>query len=66
MKTLELFAKNIKCMGCVNNITTSLLEIEGVDRLGVELESGKINISGTNLSKTAITERLNTLGYPAD
>ena len=66
METLELFTKNIKCMGCVNNINTGLLEIKGVKRVDVELETGKVNITGTNLSKTAITEVLSTLGYPAN
>ena len=64
MEKLELFAQNIKCMGCINNINTGLLEIPGIDLVEVDIETGKVSVSGTNLQKNVITEKMSILGYP--
>jgi len=64
METLEIFAQNIKCMGCVNNIKTGLADIPGIERIEVDIETGKVSITGTSLQKNIITEKIAVLGYP--
>jgi len=64
MNTLEFLAKNIKCMGCVNNIKTGLSEMNGIENVDVDLESGKVSVSGSGLSKPGIEDKLKVLGYP--
>ena len=61
--TLELIAQNIKCNGCANSIKKGLSEVEGVEEVTVNIETGAVTVKG-NASKESISEELSKLGYP--
>ena len=55
--------ENIKCGGCVNSIKTALLKLNNVDDVDIDKETGIVKVFGS-VEKTAITLKLNALGYP--
>ncbi len=58
---------NVKCGGCVNSITKSVSEIEGVSDVYVDLESATIEFEATNDSVIEqVKHKLESLGYPMD
>jgi len=64
MSSIKLTVQNIKCGGCVANIINGLSPMEGIDSVEVDQESGVVQIIGTNLDKSTITDKLSELGYP--
>ena len=64
MSSLNLIVTNVKCDGCVDNIINGLSTIDGMDDVAVDKLSGTIQITGTNLDKSTITNKLSELGYP--
>ncbi|MDH3327563.1 MAG: heavy-metal-associated domain-containing protein [Gammaproteobacteria bacterium] len=64
MDTLNLKASNVKCGGCVSNIENGLQDVEGIDAVSVTIDGGKVSITGTNLNRDAISNKLIELGYP--
>lgn len=55
--------ENIKCSGCINRIKTSLLTIEGVEIVTINLELEMISVEGI-FHREKIIAKLNELGYP--
>ncbi|MDH5446914.1 MAG: heavy-metal-associated domain-containing protein [Gammaproteobacteria bacterium] len=56
--------QNVKCGGCASNIQNGLAELNGVDKVEVNIESGEVDISGEKLDRQQLTEMLSRLGYP--
>ena len=61
---LDLTVKNVKCAGCVSAIQDGLTVMDGVDAVTVDIDSGNIKISGQQLNRQAIADKLAELGYP--
>ena len=55
---------NVKCAGCVKAIETGLLALDGVSGVTVDIPTGQVNVTGTTLSRTALSGKLAELGYP--
>lgn len=65
MKSSEILVDNIKCGGCANNVQLSLKKIAGVGKVDVQIEEGKVTLEyDTDETKTAVLEKLASLGYP--
>ncbi len=64
MKKLELFVENIKCGGCMTSIKKGILELNGVSQVEIAIEDEKITIEGNHLNRSAITKKLDGMGYP--
>jgi len=61
----EVFTvKNVKCGGCVSAIENGLKELPGVEAVEVIIESGQVTVSGSDLSREALSSKLQELGYP--
>jgi copper chaperone len=56
---------NLKCSGCVSQVTKKLQEIEGISDLRVDLELGLVRYQANSavISKQVLTQ-LTALGYP--
>ena len=62
---LEKFeVTNVKCGGCASNIRNGLLGIAGVQEVAVEIQGGKVAVSGENLDRGVLADKLRQLGYP--
>lgn len=55
--------ENIKCNGCINRIKTSLLTIEGVETVAINLELEMLSVEGA-FDREKVIAKLNELGYP--
>jgi len=64
MNAIEFKAQNIKCMGCVNAIKDGLKGAHGIETVEVDLENKQVSITGNDLSRELIAEKMTTLGYP--
>lgn len=62
MYTIEV--ENIKCSGCVKSIKSSLLKIEGIENVEVDIDNELVHISGPETTKTVAMQKLETMGYP--
>lgn len=57
-------ASNIKCGGCAANIENGLKTLAGVSDIKVDISSGNVTVSGENLDRASISQKLAELGYP--
>lgn len=64
MTTHQLFVENLRCSGCVNSIQTALMKMKGVTAVEVTLAEDKVCVSGVNVEKEELVEKLAALGYP--
>lgn len=61
----EIFnVKNVKCGGCASAIENGLKSLPGVDSIEVAIDTGKVTVIGSELSRERITGKLQELGYP--
>jgi len=61
----EIFTvKNVKCGGCVSAIENGLKDLPGVENVEVVIDGGQVTVSGSDLSREAISAKLQELGYP--
>ncbi len=59
--------ENIKCGGCANSINQKLLQVEGIEGVSVDVESGRITLSTEQTSDTfrhTVLAKLTAMGYP--
>lgn len=64
-QNLEIKAQNIKCGGCAATIENGLKPLPGIEQVSVEIDSGLVRITGSELSEQQIRDKLSELGYPA-
>jgi copper chaperone CopZ len=64
MESIEIFVENIKCCGCMNSIRTTLLKLEGVRDVQINKETDRVSVSGEQLNRETVINKLATLGYP--
>lgn len=58
-------ANNMKCNGCANSIRTSLLKINGISEVEVNLEESIVEIETEDESKVdEVKSKLSNMGYP--
>ncbi len=55
---------NIKCGGCANSIRKTLMALEGVEDVAVDIEEGCVQVSGDEHSRRQVVEKLAAMGYP--
>ncbi|AHE99432.1 heavy-metal-associated domain-containing protein [Thioalkalivibrio paradoxus] len=61
---MRIEVENIKCGGCANSIRKGLLELEGIDRVEVDIEGGVVEFQADETRRAEIAERLAAMGYP--
>lgn len=64
MQTERFQVKNVKCGGCVSSIRQGLLTITGVKDVAVVIQGGEVIVSGEDLNREALAQKLIQLGYP--
>lgn len=64
METIKINVLNVKCGGCTSNIEKGLMTVEGVESVKAVVDGGEVTITGNNLDRNAINEKLASLGYP--
>jgi copper chaperone len=66
MKTIDLEVQGMSCDSCVNHVTQALKPVSGVDDVAVDLQSGRVRVSGTfDAGVERLVSALADAGYPA-
>ncbi|MHB8473763.1 MAG: heavy-metal-associated domain-containing protein [Gammaproteobacteria bacterium] len=60
----RFMVQNIKCGGCANAIQAGLQTLAGVTGVAVDIPSGQVDVSGTELNRATLAAKLAELGYP--
>ena len=61
---LDIQVENIKCGGCANSIEKKIKAVSGVSDVVVDIENGKIVVSGESISREKVIQELTHMGYP--
>lgn len=64
MSSEQFTVQNVKCGGCVSTIENGLKELPGVQTVEVTIEGGQVSVTGDNLSRAELSDKLKQLGYP--
>lgn len=59
-----IFVENIRCGGCVKSIKESLGKLPGVREVEVYKDEERLLVSGLDLDRNSILDKLASLGYP--
>lgn len=61
----KIKAQNIKCEGCANTIKTSLMQMNGVTAVSVDVARGMVEVETSDgVPAKQLHARLSELGYP--
>lgn len=64
MQNEKFTVQNVKCEGCASTIREGVLELTGIHDVTVKIETGEVFVSGPNLIRSEVCEKLSILGYP--
>ena len=56
--------ENIKCGGCANTIMKTLGKLDGVERVNVDIEQGRVSVDATGENREQLVSTLLQSGYP--
>lgn len=66
MNTIDLEIQGMSCGSCVDHVTQALKPIKGVDDVAVDLQSGRVRVSGTfDAGAERLVSALAAAGYRA-
>lgn len=63
---IEITVKGMNCSHCSASVERGLSGIAGVESVNVDLKSGLVKVSGTNLDKKQMAEVVDGLGYKVE
>jgi copper chaperone len=61
--TRDYTVSGMTCSHCVLSVREEVSEVEGVERVDVDLASGRLTVSGTGYSDEAIASAVAEAGY---
>ncbi len=62
-RTRDYTVSGMTCSHCVSSVREEVSEIAGVDAVAVDLASGRLTVSGENVSDDAIKAAVADAGY---
>jgi copper chaperone len=65
-KTSEYVVTGMTCDHCVRSVREEVSEVEGVERVDVELSSGRLTVAGAGFSDDQIKTAVAEAGYETD
>jgi copper chaperone len=65
-KTSEYVVTGMTCDHCVRSVREEVSEVEGVERVDVELTSGRLTVAGAGFSDDQIKTAVAEAGYETD
>jgi copper chaperone CopZ len=60
---LTFNVEGINCAHCVNSIKNELSKLDNISSVNVNIEEGKVQITGSELNRTKLAEIINSLGF---
>ena len=65
MKTAGFIVPGMSCSHCEAAVTTEIRKVGGVSHVTVDLESKRVEVSGSDLDEAAIRAAIEEAGYEA-
>jgi copper chaperone CopZ len=65
-ETMTYTVPAIHCAHCAMSIREEVSEVEGVDEVGVDLDSKLVTVSGTDLDDASLRAAIEEAGYQAE
>ncbi len=66
MNTIQLEVQGMHCGGCVKRVTSTLVPLQGVSHVDVDLAAGRVSVGGDfPQGSDALVVALTAAGYPA-
>lgn len=67
-ETINLQVSGMSCQHCVKAVTDSVMDLEGVEKVDVALESGSVDVAYNNpsLEASQIAEAIEEQGYDVE
>lgn len=63
MVTRAFVVEGMTCGHCVQAVTAEVQSVEGVDSVQVELEGGRLTVTGETIDEAAIAAAVDEAGY---
>ena len=60
----QIEVENIKCGGCSRSIEDKIGAIPGIDQVSIDIDNGRVSVSGADSLRDQLCEALESLGYP--
>lgn len=60
---MEVQVAGMTCAHCVMSVEEEVSEVDGVESVSADLESGRVRIQGENVSPDAVREAVAEAGY---
>lgn len=55
--------QGMTCQNCVNHVTEEVSEIDGVENVAVDLASGRLDVTATEVDDAAVKAAVEEAGY---
>jgi len=62
--TTQFIVSNMKCQGCVDNATSAVKKVHGIESVAIDLDAGTAAVTG-DVDPQAVCQALSDAGYPA-
>jgi copper chaperone len=66
MAELTMTVQGMTCEHCVHAVTSAVTEVSGVDAADVDLETGRVAVSGSDIDEAAVRAAIIDAGYAPD
>ena len=64
MSTTKKFTvEGMHCQGCVNAVTAEVSVVDGVENVDVDLDSGRLSVTGADVDDAAVRAAVDEAGY---
>ena len=64
MSTTKNFTvEGMHCQGCVNAVTAEVSGVDGVENIDVDLDSGRLSVTGADVDDAAVRAAVDEAGY---
>ncbi|MFP4512353.1 MAG: heavy-metal-associated domain-containing protein [Acidimicrobiales bacterium] len=63
MAELTVTVHGMTCDHCVRAVTDAVTELDGVDDVAVDLDQGRVEVSGSNVDEPAVRAAIVEAGY---
>jgi copper chaperone len=66
VQTLDFTVSGMTCQHCVASVTEEVGELAGVSSVDVDLESGRLQVTGQDVTAEQVQAAVTEAGYSAD
>jgi len=66
MEKREIKVMGMTCQNCVSHVRRALMNVEGISSVDIELDTGRVQVSGDHIDSGALEKAVTNAGYRSD